>query len=51
VIQNQNQEMEKALSSEQRLLLKDVTEREKRLKSFKNDIVSHAIEISGLQEE
>lgn len=43
--------MDKGLSSAQRSFLKDVTEQEKRLKSLKNDTITYAAEISGLQEE
>lgn len=45
------EEMDKSLSTAQKSLLKSVCEQEKRLKSFKNDTIVHAVEILRLQEE
>ena len=43
--------MEKELSSAQKTFLKDVAGQEKRLRSLKNETVTHAAEISELQKE
>ena len=44
-------EMDRSLSTAQKSLLKTVGDQEKRLKNYKNDTITHAAEILGLQEE
>jgi cell division protein FtsB len=43
--------MEKELSPNQKTFLKDVAGQEKRLRSLKNETITHAAEISELQKE
>ena len=43
--------MDRSLSTAQKSLLKTVGDQEKRLKNYKNDTITHAAEILGLQEE